>query len=260
MSDTLFRLDGKTAGVTGAGSGIGEAISLLYAERGARVVLLDLDLAAAERVARTIAAAGGAAWALACDVSDEASVAQSFRAILDRHPHLAILVNNAGIAHVGNALNTTSADFERLFRVNVLGVHHCTQAVLPSMIAHGGGAIVNLASIASFVALKDRWAYSMTKGAVLSMTRATALDFVEHKVRCNCVAPARVHTPFVDGFVARHHPGREEEVKAALHKYQPVGRMGTPREVAQLCLYLASDEASFVTGAAYPIDGGVLMQ
>ena len=159
-----------------------------------------------------------------------------------------------------SGLTTESADFERLFRVNVLGVHHCTRAALPSMIAHGGGSIVNLASIASFIAIKDRWAYSMTKGAVLSMTRSTALDFVEHKVRCNCVAPARVHTPFVDGFVARNYPGREDEVKAGLHKYQPVGRMGTPLEVARLCLYLASDEASFVTGAAYPIDGGVMMQ
>jgi NAD(P)-dependent dehydrogenase (short-subunit alcohol dehydrogenase family) len=260
MSDALFRLDGKTAVVTGAGSGIGEAISLLYAERGARVVLLDVDLAAAQRVAEAIAKAGGDGWALDCDVSDEASVARAFGAILGRRPHIAILVNNAGVAHVGDALTTDSADFERLFRVNVLGVHHCTRAALPSMIAHGGGSIVNLASIASFIAIKDRWAYSMTKGAVLSMTRSIALDFVERKVRCNCVAPARVHTPFVDGFVARNYPGKEDEVKASLHKYQPVGRMGTPREVAQLCLYLASDEASFVTGAAYPIDGGVMMQ
>jgi len=258
--DTLFRLDGKTAVVTGAGSGIGEAISELYAARGACVVLVDLDHAAASAVAQRITAKGGDAWALACDVSQEASVQAMVQAVRQRHDHIAILVNNAGVAHVGNALTTTAADFERLFRVNVLGVHHCTQAVLPSMIEHGGGAIVNLASIASFIALKDRWAYSMTKGAVLAMTRATALDFVDQKVRCNCVAPARIHTPFVDGFVAKNYPGREDEIKASLAKYQPVGRMGTPQEVAQLCLYLASDEASFVTGAAYPIDGGVMMQ
>ena len=170
-----------------------------------------------------------------------------------------ILVNNAGIAHVGTVENTSEADFDRLYRVNVKGVYLCSQAAVRIMLKQGGGVILNLASIAALVALPDRFAYAMSKGAVLTMTRSVALDYVKQHIRCNCICPARVHTPFVDGFLAANYPGREREVFQELSEYQPVGRMGTPEEVAQLALYLCSDEASFVTGQAYPIDGGVLM-
>jgi NAD(P)-dependent dehydrogenase (short-subunit alcohol dehydrogenase family) len=127
------------------------------------------------------------------------------------------------------------------------------------MLCQGGGVILNMASIASLIGLLDRFAYSMTKGAVLTMTRSIAIDYMKKNIRCNCICPARVHTPFVDRYITQNYPGREQEMFRQLSEYQPIGRMGNPQEVAQLALYLCSDEASFVTGQAYPIDGGVLV-
>ena len=254
----MFELTGKTAAVTGAGSGIGAAISRLFAARGAHVQAIDIDAARAAQTVAEIRTAGGKAEAFRCDVSDGAEV-QSVFDTLAKAGRVDILVNNAGVAHVGTVENTSEADFDRVYRVNVKGVYLCAQAAVRVMLRQGSGVILNLASIASFVALTDRFAYSMSKGAVLTMTRSIALDFVKQNIRCNCIAPARVHTPFVDGYLAANYPGREQEMLQKLSEYQPVGRMGTPEEVAQLALYLCSDEASFVTGQAYPIDGGVLM-
>jgi NAD(P)-dependent dehydrogenase (short-subunit alcohol dehydrogenase family) len=169
-------------------------------------------------------------------------------------------VNNAGIAHVGNIEQTSEEDFDRLYRVNVKGVFLCSQAALPVMLRDKGGVILNLASIVALVGVADRFAYSMSKGAVHTMTKSIAVDYVKRNIRCNCICPARVHTSFVDQFVARHYAGREKEVLQELSEYQPMGRMGTAEEVAHLALYLCSDEAAFVTGQAYPIDGGVLNQ
>ena len=180
--------------------------------------------------------------------------------IVGRAGRLDILINNAGVAHVGNIEVTAEEDFDRLYRVNVKGVYLCTKAAVPVMVRQGGGVIVNMASIVSFIGVADRFAYSMTKGAVLTMTKSVAVDYVKQNVRCNCICPARVHTPFVDGFVKKNYPGREAEVLRELSEYQPMGRMGKPEEVAALALYLCSDEASFVTGQAYPLDGGVLNQ
>ena len=256
----MFNLSGKVAVITGGGSGIGEAIASVFARQGAHVVALDLDEDAARRTIDTIRSAGGVADAFACDVSDAAQVRRAFDAVERACHRIDILVNNAGIAHVGTIEQTSEDDFDRLYRVNVKGVFLCSQAALGSMVRQGGGVILNLASIVALVGVADRFAYSMSKGAVHTMTKSIAVDYVKQNIRCNCICPARVHTPFVDQFVALHYAGREKEVLQQLADYQPMGRMGTAEEVANLALYLCSDEASFVTGQAYPIDGGVLNQ
>jgi 2-keto-3-deoxy-L-fuconate dehydrogenase len=256
----LFNLNGKVAVVTGGGSGIGRSISTLFGRQGAHVVVLDREGGAASETAAAITGTGGSAEAVACDVSDAANVAAAFGTIVERARRLDILINNAGIAHVGNIERTPEADFDRLYRVNVKGVYLCSQAAVPVMVRQGGGVILNMASIVSFIGVADRFAYSMTKGAVLTMTKSIAIDYVNARVRCNCICPARIHTPFVDGFVKKNYPGREAEVLHELSAYQPMGRMGTPEEVAYLALYLCSDESAFVTGQAYPLDGGVLNQ
>ena len=255
----MFDLQGKIAVVTGAGSGIGAAIATLFAQRGARVAIADRDRQAAEAVASAIRADGHAADAYGTDVADPTSVAALFSHIDAAERRIDILVNNAGIAHVGTIEQTTPEDLDRVYRVNVAGVYLCARAAVPIMLREGGGVILNMASIASLVGVPDRFAYSMSKGAVLTMTMSIAIDYVKRGIRCNCICPARIHTPFVDGFVAANYPGREAEVLRELSAYQPIGRMGTPQEVAHLALYLCSDEASFVTGQAYPIDGGVLV-
>ena len=251
----MFRLDGKHAVVTGAGSGIGRAIARTFAAQGARISVLERDEHAGAATADEIRGAGGDADVIACDVSNAASVTSAFTSVAGR---IDILVNNAGVSHIGTATTTSEADMDRLYAVNVKGVYLCSQAAIPRMVEAGGGVILNLASIASLIGLVDRFAYSMTKGAVLTMTRSIAVDYIGHGIRCNCVCPARVHTPFVDGYLRDAYPGREQEMFRQLSEYQPIGRMAEPEEVAALALYLCSDEASFITGQAYPIDGGVL--
>ena len=228
-----------------------------FASSGARVRLLDIDEKAAEAVASEISNSGGNAKAYACDVSRDQSVSSAFQEIAEEAP-LDILVNNAGIAHVGNLQSTSEEDFDRVFSVNVKGMYHCMRAAIPQMIANGGGIILNMASIAATAGLADRFAYSMSKGAVVAMTYSVARDYLPHKIRCNCISPARIHTPFVDGYLRRNYPGREKEMFEKLEKSQPIGRMGKPEEIAGLALYLCSDDASFITGSDYPIDGGFL--
>lgn len=254
----MFELSGRIAVITGGGSGIGAATATLFASRGASVALLDRNEAAATSVVQAIRDAGGAAALFRCDVSDAADVTAAFARVDAEHGRVDILVNNAGIAHVGNIQQTTPEDLDRLYNVNVKGVYLCARAAVDIMLRQGGGVIVNMASIASLIGIPDRFAYGMTKGAVLTMTKSIAVDYVKRGIRCNCICPARVHTPFVDGFLAANYPGREREVFQQLSEYQPIGRMGKPQEIAALALYLCSDEAAFVTGQAYPIDGGVL--
>lgn len=248
----MFTLDGKIAAVTGGGSGIGRAVAKIFSKQGATVHIIDVSADNAQQVADEIEAEGGKAFAYPCDVSNQ----QQVNGVFQKIAIINILVNNAGIAHIGNVENTTEEDFERIFRVNVKGVYNCLHAVVPLMKANGGGAIVNLSSIAALIGIPDRFAYSMSKGAVHAMSLSVARDFLHANIRSNTVSPARVHTPFVDGFIAKNYPGKEQEMFEKLSKSQPIGRMGTVEEIANLILYLASDESSFITGNDYSIDGG----
>lgn len=250
----MFRLDQKTAVVTGAGSGIGKAVALLFARQGAVVHLLDLNEPALQEVAQQVTAAGGKAVVRQADVTNRDAIHELFRDIGKTD----ILVNSAGVSHIGKVEDTSVEDFDRLYNVNVKGVYLCMQAAVLQMKSNGGGVILNLASIASNIGLPDRFAYSMTKGAVYAMTLSVARDYIKENIRCNCISPARVHTPFVDGFLKKNYPGREQEMFEKLSKTQPIGRMAKPGEIAHLVLYLCSDEASFITGSDYPIDGGFI--
>lgn len=241
--------------ITGGARGIGRAIALTFAERGAFIHILDIDPQPAAATAAEITECGGQAAVAVCDVSDPAAVQAAFREAAG-HANIDILVNSAGIAHIGTLESTSEQDFESVYHVNVKGVFICMQAAVPYMRSNGGGVILNIASIAATAGLANRFAYSTTKGAVLSMTLSVAKDYLPHRIRCNCISPARVHTPFVDGFLKKNYPGKEKENYDLLAKSQPIGRMAQPQEVASLALFLCSDAGSFVTGADYPLDGG----
>ena len=250
----MFSLKGKSAVITGGGSGIGKAISMLFAKQGAKVYILELNEQLAQQAVAEIKQNGGEAQAFSCDVSKQHQVLATF-ANMDQ---VNILVNNAGIAHIGNIEKTAESDFDRVYQVNVKGAYNCLYAAIPLMKKAGGGAILNMASIASVVGIADRFAYSMSKGAIYAMSMSVARDYIADGIRSNSISPARVHTPFVDGFIAKDYPNQKEEIFEKLSKSQPIGRMGKPEEVAALALYLCSDEAGFITGNDYPIDGGFI--
>jgi 2-keto-3-deoxy-L-fuconate dehydrogenase len=251
---TMFRLDNKSAIVTGGGSGIGKAIATVFAKQGATVHILELNEENAGTTVEEIKKNNGKAFSYNCDVANQREVITVFEKIGAIH----ILINNAGIANIGKAGTTTEKEFDDVMRVNVKGVYNCIHAAIPQLRKAGGGVIINMASIAAWTGLPDRFAYSAAKGAVVAMSMSVAKDYIRENIRCNSISPARVHTPFVDGYIKNTYPGKEKEMFEKLSKTQPIGRMGQPEEVANLALFLCSDEASFITGCDYPIDGGFI--
>lgn len=250
----MFSLQNKKAVVTGGGSGIGKAIAALFAKQGAEVHIVELTEESAQTAVDEIKANGGKVFSHACNVANQKEVLDTFEKIGNIH----ILVNNAGIAHVGKVDTTAEEDFDRIMNVNVKGVYNCLHAAIPQFRNSGGGVILNMASIASWVGIPDRFAYSTAKGAVMAMTLSVAKDYINENIRCNSISPARVHTPFVDGFISKNYPDNQAEMFDKLSKSQPIGRMGKPEEVAALALFLCSDESGFITGSDYPIDGGFI--
>lgn len=254
----MFRLDNKIALITGSGSGIGREIALLYAKQGAHVIIADIQLEAARTVVGEIEAQDGNAQAVELNVADEAQVQAIFAQVVQEHGRLDILVNNAGVSHVGNILETSLSDWERVMSVNANGVFLCAREGVKHMVAQQpqGGVIVNIASVAGMIAVDRRLPYGASKGAVISITRSIAMDFVQQNIRANAICPGTVHTPFVEGFLAKNFPETKDEERNKLHARQPIGRMGKPEEIASAALYLASEEAAFITGSTLVIDGG----
>lgn len=251
-----FELTGKVAIITGGGSGIGEQMSHVFAEAGAYVQVLEYLPEKGKAVVQAIREKGGKAAFQQGDVSQQAQIVESCRKIAAENGRIDILINNAGIAHIGKLHETTEADFDRIYQVNIKGVYNCMYAVIPHMMEQKSGVIINMGSVASMVGLPERFAYSTSKGAVELMTYTVARDYLDHNIRCNSIAPARVHTPFVDNYLKQHYPGKEAEMYEQLSKTQPIGRMAKPVEIANLARYLCSEEASFITGTNFPIDGG----
>lgn len=248
----MFSLQNKKAVVTGAGSGIGKAIALLLADHGAEVHILDLSEQQANAAVEEMNQKEKRAVAHICDVSNH----QAILSVFEKIGPVNILVNNAGIAHIGKADTTPEADFDKVMSVIVKGAYNCLFAAIPKLRASGGGVILNISSVAALVGISDRFVYSTAKGAIRSMTMSVAKDYIGENIRCNSISPARVHTPFVDGFLQKNYPNNIEEMFIKLSKTQPIGRMANPEEIATLALYLCSDEAAFITGVDYPIDGG----
>lgn len=250
----MFGLENKIAAITGGGSGIGKAIAVVFAQQGARIHIIDVDEKNAKQTVEEIRNKNGDSRFYLCDVTDQKQV----NAIFERVGAINILINCAGIANIGKADTTKEEEFDKVISVNVKGVYNCIHAAIPQLRRSGGGVIINIASIAAWTGIADRFAYSTAKGAIAAMTLSVAKDYIHENIRCNSISPARVHTPFVDGYLKNNYPGKEKEMFEQLSKTQPIGRMGKPEEVAYLANYLCSDEAAFITGCDYPIDGGFL--
>ena len=250
----MFTLQNKIALVTGAGSGIGVAIAETFAHANAFVFVTDRDEKFGRETTARIKSQGGQAEFFALDVSNETQCEAAKQAVLSSQGRLDVLVNNAGIGHVGTMLQTTGADLDRLYAVNVRGVFNVTKVFLPDMLARKQGVIINLASIGGVVGVRDRLAYCATKFAIVGITKSMALDHAVDGIRVNCICPGRVETPFVSARL-KEYPDPQKAYQE-MSATQAVGRMGRPEEMAAAALYLASDEAAFITGTAFLIDGG----
>ena len=246
-------MNNKTILITGGASGIGLALVEKFTTEGSNVYFIDSNGLLGRQVEKEFQEKGKSVTFLEVDIREESQVQHAIQSIPSK---LDVLINNAGISNIGNLASTTLADFERLFAVNVSGMFLCSQAALPKLIEEGGGSILNMCSVAATMGIPDRFAYSMTKGATLSMTLSIARDYVNQGIRCNCISPGRVHTPFVDGFLAKNYPGKEQEMFEKLAATQPIGRMGTPTEIAELAYFISSDAGKFITGSNFTIDGG----
>jgi short-subunit dehydrogenase len=254
MKESPFELTSPYVIITGGASGIGLSMVSLFNKNGAIMDVFDINKPSPELIEEK-GIDKNTVHFHEIDITNQQQVKELVSVIAIQR-EIGMLINNAGIAHIGNAMNTSEKDFQKIFDVNVKGAYNCIQACLPFMIENGEGVILNMASVAATVGISDRFAYSMSKGAILSMTLSVAKDFIKNGIRCNCISPARVHTPFVDGFIEKHYPGQEREIFEKLSASQPIGRMGEPNEVAALAYYLCSKQASFITGSDYPIDGG----
>jgi NAD(P)-dependent dehydrogenase (short-subunit alcohol dehydrogenase family) len=250
----IFSLENKIVIITGGSSGIGRAISILFAQQGAEVHIFDLQSPLSIDTIAEVHQFNKNSKFHPVDITNEQLVLDEINTL----KVIDILINNAGIAQIGNVENTNAEDFQKIFDVNVKGAFNCIKAVIPAMVKNKCGVILNMASVASSVGIPDRFGYSMTKGAIKSMTQSIAKDYISKGIRCNCISPARVHTPFVDGFIQKNYPNNQKEMFDKLSASQPIGRMAKPIEIAHLALYLCSDEASFATGCDYPLDGGFL--
>lgn len=250
----MFSLQHKITLVTGSGSGIGAAIAETFAKAGAHAFVADRDAAGGQATVDRIKSAKGSAEFIAIDVTSEVDCERVRQTVLNTFGRLDVLVNNAGIGHVGTILHTTAADLDRMYAVNVRGVFNVTKAFIAGMIEHKSGNIINLASIGGVIAVRDRLAYCATKFAVVGLTKSIALDHAKQGIRCNCICPGRVETPFVTARL-KEYPDPEAAYKE-MASTQAIGRMAKPEEIAAAALYLASDESSFMTGSEFVIDGG----
>lgn len=241
--------------ITGGASGIGLAMVRKFASEGYHVFFIDTNHIEGTKLQFEEHEKGYPVKFLEGSIASFSEVEQLISLIPGK---IDVLVNNAGISHIGKAENTTEEDFDRLFQVNVKGMFNCIKAALPKLKENGGGSILNMCSVAATIGIPDRFAYSMTKGAALSMTLSVARDYVQDGIRCNCLSPGRIHTPFVDGFLAKNYPGQEKEMYDKLAATQPIGRMGTPEEIAELAFFISSEAGGFITGANFNIDGGFM--